>query len=214
MSDLVLYYWPGACSLAAHILLEETGLEFRAVKVDFASAMQGQPEFLAINPKGRVPALATSRGVLTENPAILAYLGRLAGAHDGMWPANPEDEARCAEWASWLASTVHVAFAHISRSERYADSAKARAEVAAKGVEACRPLWLDIERRLAGGGWAMGATYTVVDPYLQVFWNWGRGARLGYDMEADFPTWTEHARRLCSRPAVRRAFEREGIALP
>lgn len=83
-----------------------------------------------------------------------------------------------------------------------------------KGVESCRPLWQEINDRLSASPWALGDTYSVVDPYLQVFWNWGRGQRLRYDMATDFPAWTDHARRLAERPAVRRAFAREGLALP
>lgn len=70
---LKLFYSPGACSLAPHIALEETGAAYEAVKVSFADGEQNKPEYRAINPKGRVPALATDRGVLTENPAILGY---------------------------------------------------------------------------------------------------------------------------------------------
>jgi glutathione S-transferase len=216
LKNLQLYFWPGACSIAAHIVLEEIGLPFDAIKVDFASGKQREREYLAINSHGRVPALATSSGVLTENLAILRYLavpenGVKAGS---LWPSELDKEARCVEWCSWLASTVHVAYAHISRPERYSDSIEGKAEVIRKGVEACRPLWREIEERLQDREWALGDDYSVVDPYLQVFWNWGRGARLGYDMAHDFPVWTAHARRLAKRPAVQRAFAREGLLLP
>jgi glutathione S-transferase len=218
-SELTLYYWPGACSLAAHIVLEESGLPFRAVKVNFAEAEQKTPAYLSINPKGRVPALATPSGVLTENPAILYYLARQMPEKKQEvmdWPMDPTDAARCIEWLAWCASTLHVAFAHISRSERYADSVEGKTEVAKKGAESCRPLWESVERRLAlaASPWALGERYSVVDPYLQVFWNWGRGDRLKYDMTRDFPSWTRHAQRLAERPAVQRAFVREGLMLP
>ena len=217
VSHLVLYFWPGACSIAAHIVLEETGLTFEAIKVDFAAGKQREPDYLAINPRGRVPALATPWGILTETPAILRYL-TAAGTHptpaSRLWPTESRADARCSEWCSWLASTVHVTYAHISRAERYADSPEGKAEVVRKGIESCRPLWQEINDRLSASPWALGDTYSVVDPYLQVFWNWGRGQRLRYDMVTDFPAWTDHARRLAERPAVRRAFAREGLALP
>lgn len=215
METLKLYFWPGACSIATHIVLEETGLPFEAIKVDFSYGEQRGAKYLAINPRGRVPALATPWGVLTENLAILRYLAVHESAKgDKMWPSNRSDEARCLEWCSWLASTVHVAYAHISRAERYADSVDGRAEVVRKGAESCRPLWQEIEERLRDCCWAVGENYSIVDPYLQAFWNWGRGARLGYDMPRDFPHWTAQARRLAERPATRRAFEREGLSLP
>lgn len=216
MSNYKLYYWPGACSLAAHIVLEETGLPFSVERVNFARGAQRQPDFLSVNAKGRVPALSQDGRILTENPAILARLGRLAIPSPGepMWPNEDASADKCAEWASWLASTVHVAYAHISRVERYADTPETRAEVARKGAETCRPLWQEIERNLRERKWALDDRYTVIDPYLLVFWNWGRGPRLGYQMAEDFPAWTAHARRLHARPAVQRAYATEGLAAP
>jgi glutathione S-transferase len=208
-----LYHSPGACSLAPHIALAETGIAFEAVRIDFAKAEQRSPEYLAINPKGRVPALSDNGFVVTENPAILRYIARHVPSAD-LWPTDPRDEARCAEWLAWSSSTVHPAYAHIARAERYATSEEAKAEVQAKGRETCRDLWGQIETRLAQGPWALGEIYSVVDPYLFVFWNWGRGARLGYDMAADFPNFTAHARRLAARPAVSRVLAEEGIAAP
>ena len=208
-----LYHAPGACSLAPHIALEETGIAFEPVRIDFATTEQRSPTYLAINPKGRVPALVDDALVVTENPAILRYIAAQA-PNAGLWPTDLRDEAHCTEWLAWCSSTVHPAFAHIARAERYATSDEAKAEVQAKGRESCRDLWGQIEARLAHGAWAIGERYSVVDPYLLVFWNWGRGPRLGYDMAAAFPNWTAHARRMAERPAVQRVLAREGIALP
>ena len=87
-------------------------------------------------------------------------------------------------------------------------------DVKAKGHETCADLWTMIEVGLSRGGWAAGERYSVADPYLLVFWHWGRGQVLGYDMARQFPHWTDHARRMAERPAVQRAFAREGLALP
>ncbi|THF49220.1 glutathione S-transferase family protein [Allorhizobium terrae] len=212
--NLTLWYWPTACSLACHIVLEETGLPYKEIKVDFASGAQRQPDYLSINPKGRVPALQVADGILTETPAILTYLAPAFRAALGQAESDALQSARELEFMCWLASTVHVAFAHISRAERYATSPEAQADVKRKGAESCRPLWQEIEAKLQGREWAMGERYSVLDPYLQVFWNWGKGERLGYDMEADFPVWTAHARRLCSRPAVSRVYARAGLVAP
>lgn len=209
---LTLYYSPGACSLAPHIALEEAGADYEPVRVDFSKNEQRSERYLAINPKGRVPALADGCWVLTENPAILRFIARRhPGA--GLWPDDPPGEARCAEWLAWLASTVHVAYAHVRRAERYASDAAALEDVVAKGKETCRGLWRDIDARLAGGAWALGERYSVADPYLLVFWNWGRGPHLGFDM-GTYAHWTAHTRRMAGRPAVRRIVEREGLALP
>lgn len=210
---LTLYYAPGACSLSPHIALEEAGADFQAVRVDFARGEQRSPAYLAINDKGRVPALADGDWVLTENPAILRHI---ADSHPqaGLWPEDAREGARCAEWLAWLAAAVHVAYAHVRRAERYAESETGKDEVIERGRETCDDLWTMIEVKLSRGGFALGERFSVVDGYLMVFWHWGRGATLGYDMPRLFPHWTSHARRVAERPAVRRVFEREGLALP
>lgn len=210
---LKLYYSPGACSLAPHIALEEARAAFEPVRVQLAEGEQRTPEYLAINPKGRVPALAEGDWALTENPAILSFIARRHPSA-GLWPHDAKDEARCAEWLAWIASTIHPAYAHVRRPERYADDAGAKEAVIAKGRETCRELWSAVDRRLGSGPWAVGERYSVADPYLLVFWTWGRGPTLGFDMARDCPNWTAHARRMGERPAVRKAFEREGLPLP
>jgi glutathione S-transferase len=210
---LKLYYSPGACSLAPHIALEETGADYEPRPVALAKGEQRTPEYLAINPKGRVPVLADGDFVLTENAAILPYIAqRFSGA--GLWPSYSKEAARCAEWIGWIASTVHVAYAHVRRPERYAADPKAIEDVVAKGKETCRDVWGQVDRKLADGPWALGERYSVADPYLLVFWIWGRGQYLAFDMARELPNWTAHARRMAERPAVRRAFEREKLELP
>lgn len=212
-TSLRLFYSNGACSLAPHIVLEETGIPFEPVRVDMASGQQRSPEFLRINPKGRVPALAVDDWVLTENPAILQFIAR-SHPDSGLWPETLPEQARVAEWLAWIASTVHVAYAHVRRAERYADSEPALAEVRAKGLLTCRDLWRAIDTRLGEGPWAIGERYSVADAYLLVFWTWGRGSVLQFDMARDVPHWTAHALRMAERPAVQRAFRREGLTLP
>lgn len=208
-----LFYSNGACSLAPHIALEETGAPFEAIRVDLAAGEQHSPEFLHINPKARVPALVAGDWVLTENPAILQCIARTY-PESRLWPEALRDQARVTEWLAWIASTVHVAYAHVRRAERYADSAAALDDVRAKGMANCRDLWRAVDARLGAGPWAIGDQYSVADAYLLVFWTWGRGAVLGFDMARDLPCWTAHARRMAERSAVRRAFAREGLALP
>ncbi len=132
---------------------------------------------------------------MTENPAVLRYVARKYPAA-GLWPEDAREDARCLEWLGWCTSGVHVAYAHMRRPERYATSDAAKADVVARGRETARD------------------GYSVADPYLFTFWTWGRGKALGYDMARDFPRWTEHARRMGERGAVRRALAREGIAAP
>jgi len=214
VSSRRLYYSPGACSLAPHIVAEETGLPFEAVKVDFAAGEQRSAAYLALNPKGRVPVLVDGDQVFTECPAILRHLARRAPEAQ-LWPADPVEDTRCLEWLCWGSSGLHVAYAHVRRAERYARSEGAKAEVIEQGKAACKTLWAQVEERLArGGAWAAGNRFSVADAYLFVFWLWGRGNVLGYDMMRDFPAWTERMLRLAERPGFRRALAREGIALP
>ena len=137
MTQLKLFYAPGACSLAPHIVLEETGAAYSTVRVALAQGEQRTPEYLRVNPKGCVPALTEGDWALTENPAILRYLARRF-PEARLWPDDPHPEARCAEWLAWIASTIHVAYAHVRRPERYPGDAKAIEDVVAKGKEACR----------------------------------------------------------------------------
>jgi glutathione S-transferase len=215
MSGLKLYYSPGACSLASHLALEEVGAAFEAVLVSTAKGEQRTPEYLAINPKGRVPALADGDFVLTENPAILRYIARKF-PNAGLWPDDPRDEARCAEWLAWISSTVHPTYSHIRRPERYATGEDAKADVIETGKVNVRRLWPEVDRKLAAGAgpFALGSRLSVADLYLLVFWVWARAPMLGFEVERDLPAWTAHARRLGERDGVRRAFEREGLPLP
>lgn len=213
MTDLKLYYSPGACSLAPHIALEEAEAEYEPIRIMLADGEQNTPEYRAINPKGRVPALADGDWLLTENPAVLRYIAARHLAKE-LWPREPREGARCSEWLAWMASTVHVSYAHVRRPERYADDEAAREAVVAKGRETCREVWRAVDERLGAGPWALGERYSVADPYLLVFWTWGRGPTLAFDMARDLPNWTAHARRMAERPAVRKVFAREGLELP
>ena len=128
---LTLYAATGSCSRASHIALEEAALDYRPRFVDFAKADQTRPDFLAVNPKGRVPALVSDRGVLTEGPAILAYVAALA-PEARLAPTDPFDFARMQAFNLYLASTIHVAHAHGRRAARWSDDPAAQAAIFAK----------------------------------------------------------------------------------
>lgn len=208
-----LYYAPGACSVAAHIALEETGAPYETVRLDLARGDQRAPAYLAINERGRVPALVEGEWVLTENTAILRHVARLH-PQAGLWPEAPRDQASADEWLAWMATNHHVAYAHVRRPERYTTDEDAFAAIRARAAETCGDLFTMTEVRLSNGGWALGARYSVIDPYLLLFWTWGRGPALGFDMAGRFPHWTAHARAMAQRQAVQTVFAREGLALP
>lgn len=213
MPTRTLYYAPGACSLASHIALEETGAPFETVRLNLAKGDQRAPEYLAVNERGRVPALYEDGWVLTENQAILRHVAR-AHPEAGLWPENPREQALADEWMAWLGTNHHVAFAHARRPERYSADETALPAIRERGAEMFGDLCTMTEVRLSNGGWAVGGRYSVVDPYLLLFWVWGRSPTMALDMAARFPAWTAHARAMAERPAVQAVFAREGLDLP
>jgi glutathione S-transferase len=209
---LKLYYSTGACSLAPHILLEETGEPYEAELVSINAGKTRSPEYLAINPKGRVPALVTREGeILTEVPAIAWYIA--AGAATiKLLPQGGLPLARCFEWFNWLSGTVHTsAFGAYWRAHRFLEDEKLYPPLQQKGRKNILEHFAYIESKLKGRSWAVGQAYTAVDAYLGVFYRWG--GRIGLDMRADYPGWTAHAERLMERPAVQRSLKQEGVTL-
>jgi glutathione S-transferase len=206
---LTFYYATNTCALASHIALEEAGADYETQWIDFGAAEQTKPDYLKINPKARVPALATERGILTENPAILAYIAQM---HPQAKLAPLDDPFAFAElqsFLSYLCSTVHVAHAHRMRGSRWADDPAAWEAMKKKvpqSVGACFDL---IERKMFRGPWGTGEAYTVADPYLFT---------LARYMEVDglepsaYPRVLDHRDRMAERPAVQRVLKAEGLA--
>jgi len=204
---LELFYSPGACSLVTHIALEESGERFEPMRVTLMHGEQRTAEFLEINPRARVPALVTDRGVVTENVAILNLIGDLF-CKDGSVPqSDPFDAARCNELLGWFASSVHISFAQVWRGERFTDDASLHDAIKEGGINALEKQFAEIEQ-LSGEGWLAGDTFTAADSYALTFFRWGR--RIGMDM-GRYPRWAALLRRVLERPAVKRAIEREGL---
>lgn len=203
MTTLTLYYAPGTCAQAVRIALEEAGAAYTPVRLDFASAQQRTPEYLAVNPKGRVPALVTEHGTLTETPALLAYVAqRFPEAR--LAPADAFGFARMQEIHSYLASTVHVAHAHHPRASRWADEAEAQAAMQRKVPANMAECFALIERHYLGDGpWVMGEDFSVADGYLFTVAGWLKSD--GVDI-AEFPRVAAHSQRMAQRPAVQRAL--------
>lgn len=206
-----LYYAPGGCSLAVHIALEEAGAPFEATRLDFAAGEQRSAGYLAINPKGRVPALVTERGVLTECVAILAWIAQTWPEAELAPSEDPWAFAQMQAFNAFLASSVHPAYAHVSRPGRYADGEAAAAAMRAKAPEALAGFYEIIEGRFADGRpWANGHAYSVSDPYLMVITGWMRGREL-LDLSR-FPAVAGHHQRALARPATQRALSREAAS--
>jgi len=203
MTSLTLYFTPGTCAQAVRIALEEAQAPYTLVRVDFASQQQRSPEYLAVNPKGRVPALVTEHGTLTETPALLAYVAqRFADAR--LAPADPFGFARLQEFHSYLASTVHIAHAHRPRASRWADEPEAQAAMQRKVPANMTECFTLIERHNLGEGpWVLGEQYSVADGYLFTVAGWLKSD--GVDI-AQFPKVHAHSQRMAQRPAVQRAL--------
>jgi glutathione S-transferase len=203
---LTLFYAPNSCALASHIALEEAGADYALKRIDFGAAEQTKPDYLAINPKARVPALQTPRGVLTETPAILAFVAQ-SFPQAALAPlGNAFAFAEVQAFNDYLCSTVHVAHAHRMRGYRWADDPVAIAAMQKKvpqSVGACFEL---IERGMFRGPWVLGDAYTIADPYLFTIAQWLEAD--GVNLEP-LPRVLDHRRRMRERAAVRKALADE-----
>ncbi len=174
---LKLFYTRGTCSLASHIALEETGIDYSAIPVDFSKAEQTKPDYLAVNPKGRVPALVTDRGTITETPAILTYIAQSV-PQAKLAPLDDAFEfARIQSFLSYLCSTVHVAHAHGRRGSRWADEPAAHEAMRAKVASNMTDCFQLIEATMLAGPFVAGETYSIADPYLFTIAGWLAGWR-------------------------------------
>jgi glutathione S-transferase len=206
----VLYYSPGACSLAPHILLEEIGVPFEARRVNIADYEHHRLEYRAINPRMRLPALSISGTIVTEVPALLYYIASLRHDANFLPASGTVDLAKCGEFVAFLSSTVHVTYAQFRRPERFLPPDFAHGDaVIEQGRKNSIALYHEIERQLSEDGWALGSQYSIVDAYLLPFYLWA--PRLGLLMPRDFPRWTRLASRILKRPPVIRAIQRENI---
>jgi glutathione S-transferase len=200
------FYAPVTCALASHIVLEETGAPYQAVRLDFSQYEQRKPEYLAINPKGRVPALVSERGVLTETPAILAFLAQSFPAAQLAPLDDPYAFAELQGFNSYLCSTVHVAHAHGRRGYRWAEDPAAIEAMKSKVASNMLDSFRLIEREYFTGPWLFGERYSVADAYLFTVAGWLE--RDGVDVTA-LPKMLEHRARMEARPAVQRALAQE-----
>ena len=203
---LKLYYAPGTCALASHITLAEAGADYTTERIDFKTNQQNSPEYLAINPKGRVPSLVTDRGILTETPAMLAFIAqsfpkaKLAPFDDAYAFAQAQS------FNSYLCSTVHTNHAHKVRGARWATEESSFADMKRKVPQSVGASFALIERNMLKGPWVMGETYTICDPYLFTLAGWLEGDSVDI---STLPKVADHRKRMADRPAVQKALAEE-----
>jgi glutathione S-transferase len=201
---LTLYYAPGACSMASHIVLEEIGEKYEPRKVDLAGGEQRTEAYLKLNPLGRVPVLGLDDGTpLTENTAILPYLGK----RFGLWPKDPQGEAKAMSLIGYFATSVHPAHAHVGRPERYTADQSAFPGIKDMGLKTFHTYLKQIDGMLAGRDW-FGSEYSVLDPYGFVFYTWGVRRELPM---AELKNYSAHKDRMLKRDAVKRVVENEKV---
>jgi glutathione S-transferase len=197
-----LYTAPGTCALASHIALEEAGADYKAERLDFKNSQQTTAQYLAINPKGRVPALVTEQGTLTETPAILAFIAS-SFPDAKLVPQEPFAFAQAQSFNSYLCSTVHINHAHKMRGYRWAVEETSFADMKRKVPETMAASFALIERDMLKGPWVMGEQYTICDPYLYTISGWLEGD--GVDL-ATLPKVAAHRKRMEERPAVQKVL--------
>ena len=191
---LTLYFAPGSSSMAAHIALHEIGAPFEAKPLSFARKETRSPEFLALNPEGKVPTLLVEGRALTEVAAILFYLAKRFPAA-GLLPVDDvEAEAQAISWMSFIAATVHPA--------------------RRRGIEHARAVYAVADQRLGKRTWAIG-DYSIADIHLfRLYWRFSNSL---HPAPGTFPNLDAHYQRMMARPAVRKTCEIEaaiGYDLP
>jgi glutathione S-transferase len=203
-----LYYSPNSCALASHILLEEVGANYSVIEIDFNKNEQRKPNYLSVNAKGRVPALLTGEGVLTETPAILLYIAQKY-PQKKMAPLNNIYQlAKAQEFNSYLCSTAHVAHAHLSRGSRWADDPAAIAAMTAKVPETVGACFSFLETGMSDSPWVLGDDYSICDPYLFTITRWLK--RDGVDRK-NFPRIDAHYQRMKGRIAVKNVIHLHSV---
>ncbi|WP_339761387.1 glutathione S-transferase family protein [uncultured Sulfitobacter sp.] len=197
---LTLYYAPGTISIAVALTLEEAGLPYEAVKIDFKSAEQTQPDYLSINTKGRVPALALPDGtVLTETGALLEYVADVAPSAK-LIPTDPALAAHMRSAMYYLASTMHIAHAHKLRGSRWASQQSSFDDMTSMVPQTMAACATYVETDLLRGDSVLGQSFSIADPYLFVVCSWLEGDGVSI---ADYPKIQNFMTKMEARQSVK-----------
>lgn len=199
-----LFYKPGACSLAPHIVANEAGLDFELVKVDLASKKTEQEQdFLATNPNGYVPALALSDGeVLTEASVLVQYLAD-RNPESGLMPkAGDLARYRVQQWLAFIATELHKTFGPFFKPETPEATKEANRALLTRRIGF-------VDKRLEEGSYLMGDTFTAADAYLWTVLGWA--PHIGFDL-SPYTNVRRFLQTVAARPAVQETLRAEGLA--
>ena len=211
MHKLTLFFSPRACSLACHIALEESGMPFAAQPVKIREQQHKSDDYLSVNPWGKIPALQIDEEVLTEAHAILTWIGDASPPDRNLIPrSDPLQRARAHEWMNFLSGTVHIAFRPLFRPALLLSEPELFPKLRETGVPNFRKTLLEVERRLEGRTWALGEQFSVVDPYLFVFYMWSQRADV-VEYSPELPRWRRLWQKLFERASTQRALATEGV---
>lgn len=210
MTTPVLFFAPGTCARVPLIALEEIGEPFEATLVAFAAGDHRTPDFLAVNPAGKVPVLATADGPIAQNTAILWYLATKY-PESGLLPltGNHFEDSGLMSQLVRFSSDLHPLVTRIVLPVLFAEEPVAQAQVRNTGMESMAFQLQSLEKALDKMPWLLGDRWSILDAYLG--WVWFRIVGAGFD-EAAFPSIGDHYSRLRERPAVQRALAREAQA--
>lgn len=208
MQEMVLFYSPGACSLAVHAALLQAGARFEAVRVDLRAKQQLAPDYLRLNPQARVPTLVVGGQPLPEVVAIADFLDRRFPAA-GLLPAGDFERSLDLAAILRLSSDIHPLYRALWIPAWFADDPAAHDTLKATATRRLREFHAELEYRLASGGWGHGEPEGFLAFYTTVFLRWSAAVEpdgLGPHCEA-------LRTRMASHPAMARAVAAEGIRL-
>ena len=206
---LTLYYAPRTCALVPYVALTEAGASFETIDLNTRTNEHLTPEFLAVNPKHKVPVLVIDGDPLTENVAIQIWIARQF-PHARLLPADPRDEIKAISLMAWISSTLHPHLTPQARPENYCDLPGSEAAVKRVGLKLLLKDFDIAEERLAGREWFFDH-FTAVDAYF--FWCFRRALSFGLELSR-YDACNRHFSRAESRPSVQKvlAHEKEVLA--
>ena len=201
-----LYYSPGACSLADHIVLEWIGKPYEAVRV--TRDERKQPEFLKINPAGAVPVLQDGDWLLTQNAAILNFLADSFPEAGLGGDGTPKSRAEANRWLAFVNSDMHPAFKPLFGSTAYLGDEAAIEKSKADAKKKLRGMFVTADAQLAGKDWLIGQR-SIADPYLFVLTRWAKANDIDLSGLSNLDRFFAN---MLADAAVQKALKEEGLA--